>query len=83
MPFDEIKNNNPELLCVCGHSAGRHLYCGDHLCSVSKCECRGFGSEPVRRKSAAVSRVASTFIPWVRLHTDAESEMGKPWNLQN
>jgi hypothetical protein len=38
--FEEIKNNRPHLLCTCGHAAGDHLYCGDHLCIL--CECDGY-----------------------------------------
>jgi len=42
MPFSDIRNRNPQLLCSCGHSADHHLYMGDHMCSKIECECGRF-----------------------------------------
>jgi hypothetical protein len=40
MVFEEVKANSPHLLCICGHNADDHLYCGDHLCLL--CYCKGY-----------------------------------------
>jgi hypothetical protein len=42
MPFAQVIEYNPFLLCTCGHPADQHLEWGKHLCSQPGCACRGF-----------------------------------------
>ena len=43
MTFGERRDCKPDALCVCGHRASNHLYCGDHICVNNReCDCTGF-----------------------------------------
>jgi hypothetical protein len=44
MTFGEQRDRTPMVPCHCGHSADRHLYCGDHLCIEHGCKCPGFSA---------------------------------------
>ncbi len=42
MTFVETRTHFPEMLCVCGHRAGIHLYCGKNACVRNGCSCVAF-----------------------------------------
>jgi hypothetical protein len=56
MQFEDIRNNNPDLVCACGHRADKHLYCADHVCVRPGCQCQGFDLQ------SGVSNVLAWFL---------------------
>ena len=42
MTFENRRDRHPYVRCECGHGADKHLYCGDHNCITSSCDCSGF-----------------------------------------
>ena len=68
MTFGDKRDRHPDLLCACGHTANRHLYCGEHYCIVADCPCEGFTPE-VRE-----TWLAPVPLPWAQPVYDVATE---------
>lgn len=63
MPFAEIKDQTPGLLCACGHPAAKHIDFGVHVCFGAGCLCAGYllaAEMPSKAKRLRYSRGMGT-----------------------